>query len=94
MELMSGGDLFDRIGKRKSYTENDARDLCRKMLESLRYCHENSVAHCDMKPKNLLLVSDDDDVQVKLADFGFATRVYEPKSLTKQCGTPFFVGKF
>jgi len=91
MELMSGGDLFDRIGKRKSYTENDARDLCRKMLESVRYCHENSVAHCDMKPKNLLLVSDDDDVQMKLADFGFATRVYSPNSLTKQCGTPFFV---
>ena len=88
------GHLFDRIGKRKSYTENDARDLCRKMLESLRYCHENSVAHCDMKPKNLLLVSDDDDVQMKLADFGFATRVYEPSSLTKQCETPFFVGEF
>jgi serine/threonine protein kinase len=26
-----------------------------------------------------------------LADFGFAARVHEPKSLTKQCGTPFFV---
>ncbi|KAL7534676.1 hypothetical protein ACHAXR_006030 [Thalassiosira sp. AJA248-18] len=91
MELMSGGDLFDRIGKLKSYNENDARDLCRKMLESVRYCHENSVAHCDMKPKNLLLVSEEDDVQMKLADFGFATRVYEPRSLTKQCGTPFFV---
>jgi len=94
MELMHGGDLFDRIGRRKSYTENDARDLCRKMLESVRYCHENSVAHCDMKPKNLLLVSDDDDVGVKLADFGFATKVYAPGSLTKQCGTPFFVGEF
>jgi len=91
MELMSGGDLFDRIGKKKSYSEQDARDLCRKMLESLRYCHDNSVAHCDMKPKNLLLLSDDDNVQVKLADFGFATRVYEPNTLTKQCGTPFFV---
>lgn len=93
MELMSGGDLFDRIGKIKNYTEVDARNLCRKMLESVRYCHENSVAHCDMKPKNLLLVSEDDDVSMKLADFGFAVRVYEPESLTKQCGTPFFVGK-
>jgi len=91
MELMSGGDLFDRIGQRKSYTENDARNLCRKMLESVRYCHENSVAHCDMKPKNLLLAGDDDDVEIKLSDFGFATRVYEPRSITKQCGTPFFV---
>merc|ERR1739848_667364 len=88
---MLGGDLFNRIGSRNAYTESDARDLCRKMLESLRYCHENSVAHCDMKPKNLLLVSGDDDVCIKLADFGFATRVYAPESLTKQCGTPFFV---
>eukprot|EP00986_Skeletonema_menzelii_P009328 scaffold4219_cov142-Skeletonema_menzelii.AAC.11 len=91
MELMSGGDLFDRIGKRKTYTENDARNLCRNMLEAVRYCHQNSVAHCDMKPKNLLLLDDDDDVNVKLSDFGFATRVYEPRSLTSQCGTPFFV---
>ena len=91
MELMSGGDLFERIGKRKTYTENDARNLCRKMLESVQYCHENSVAHCDMKPKNLLLVNNLDDVDVKLSDFGFATRVYEPRSITKQCGTPFFI---
>ena len=94
MELMTGGDLFDRIGQRKVYTESDARGLCRKLMESLRYCHENSVAHCDLKPKNLLLVSKEDDVHIKLADFGFATRVYAPRSLTKQCGTPFFVGEY
>ena len=46
-----------------------------------------------MKPKNLLLVDDEDDCAIKLADFGFATRVYEPSSLTKQCGTPFFIGE-
>lgn len=91
MELMSGGDLFDRIGKKKSYDESDARDLCKKMLESIAYCHDHSIAHCDMKPKNLLLRDENDDAFIKLADFGFATRVYGPKSLTKQCGTPFFV---
>lgn len=91
MELMAGGDLFDRIGKKKSYSEADARDLCRKMLEAVKHLHDNSIAHCDMKPKNLLLKSEDDDSYIKLADFGFATRVYGPNSLTKQCGTPFFV---
>ena len=50
-------------------------------------------AHRDMKPKNLLLVDDEDDCAIKLADFGFAIRVYEPSSLTKQCGTPFFIGE-
>mmetsp|Transcript_30490 Transcript_30490/g.70268 ORF Transcript_30490/g.70268 Transcript_30490/m.70268 type:complete len:349 (-) Transcript_30490:1707-2753(-) len=56
MELMSGGDLFDRIGKKKSYSEADARDLCLKMLKAMAYCHTKNIAHCDMKPKNLLLV--------------------------------------
>jgi calcium/calmodulin-dependent protein kinase I len=91
MELMSGGDLFDRIGKKKSYSEADARDLIVKMLKAVAYCHARKVAHCDMKPKNLLLMSDDNDSFIKLADFGFAARVHEPNSLSKQCGTPFFV---
>lgn len=91
MELMSGGDLFDRIGKKKLYCEADARDLIVKMIKSVGYCHSRKIAHCDMKPKNLLLLSDDNDSYIKLADFGFAARVHEPKSLTKQCGTPFFV---
>lgn len=91
MELMSGGDLFDRIGKKKTYSEADARDLCVKMLKAVAYCHTRKIAHCDMKPKNLLLMSDDNDSYIKLADFGFAARVHEPNSLSKQCGTPFFV---
>ena len=91
MELMSGGDLFDRIGEKKSYDEADARGLCKKLLDAVSYCHDNNIAHCDMKPKNLLLRDEEDDAFIKLADFGFATRVYGPKSLTKQCGTPFFV---
>ena len=91
MELMSGGDLFDRIGKKKSYSEADARDLIVKMLKAVAYCHHRRIAHCDMKPKNLLLMTEDNDSFIKLADFGFAARVHTPKSLTKQCGTPFFV---
>lgn len=91
MELMSGGDLFDRIGKKKAYSEADARDLVVKMLKAVAYCHARKIAHCDMKPKNLLLMSDDNDSYIKLADFGFAARVHEPNSLSKQCGTPFFV---
>lgn len=43
MELMSGGDLFDRIGEKKNYNEQDARTLCKKMIESVCFCHENSV---------------------------------------------------
>lgn len=91
MELMSGGDLFDRIGKKKTYSEEDARELSIKMLKAMAYCHAHKIAHCDMKPKNLLLMSEDNDSYIKLADFGFAARCNTHKCLTKQCGTPFFV---
>ena len=55
MELMAGGDLFDRIGKRKNYNERDAMILCKKMMESVCFCHENSVVreaytHANNKP--------------------------------------------
>lgn len=91
MELMVGGDLFDRLGTMKAYNENEARQLCQNLLSAISYCHEHNVAHCDLKPKNLLLVTNESNTSIKLADFGFATRLYAANSLTKQCGTPYFV---
>jgi calcium/calmodulin-dependent protein kinase I len=76
MELMSGGDLFDRVGQKKTYSEADARDLIVKMLKAVAYCHIRQIAHCDMKPNNLLLMSDDNDSYIKLTDFGFSARVH------------------
>lgn len=91
IEYLAGGDLFDRIGSKQAYNEKDARDLTIALLSSVNYCHRDNIAHLDLKSKNLLLSSDDDDTSVKLADFGFAQRVMSPNSLTRRCGTPFFV---
>jgi serine/threonine protein kinase len=44
----------------------------------------------DLKPENLLMVSDEDDCALKIVDFGFAARV-NGMSLSKQCGTPGYV---
>ncbi|KAG7347137.1 protein kinase family protein [Nitzschia inconspicua] len=91
MEQMSGGELFDRIVAKAYYNEKEARDTCKILLEAVGYMHQNHVAHRDLKPENLLLVSKDDDSAVKIADFGFAKKVYEHNSLTTQCGTPGYV---
>jgi len=40
------------------------------MIEALDHCHSKGFAHRDMKPENLLL---DQDFNLLLADFGFAT---------------------
>lgn len=87
MELMRGGELFDRILNKKNFTEKEARDSVRGMLKGLEYMHEKRVAHRDLKPENLLLMNDD-EASIKLADFGFAKRVRNPQGLRTLCGTP------
>mmetsp|Transcript_26040 Transcript_26040/g.71417 ORF Transcript_26040/g.71417 Transcript_26040/m.71417 type:complete len:355 (+) Transcript_26040:634-1698(+) len=91
MEEMDGGELFDRIVAKAYYNEKEARDTCKILIEAVGYMHHNNVAHRDLKPENLLLVSKNDDSQVKIADFGFAKKVYDENSLTTQCGTPGYV---
>ena len=55
MELMAGGDLYDRIVDMNQYTEMDARDLAKILLEAVDCMHASGVAHRDLKPQNLLL---------------------------------------
>jgi serine/threonine protein kinase len=87
MERMEGGDVFDRIMDMKQYTEKDARDLSRALIEAVACMHQSGIAHRDLKPQNLLLKSKEDNSDIKLADFGFACKVHTPQSLTTRCGT-------
>ncbi|KAH8050623.1 serine/threonine kinase [Aureococcus anophagefferens] len=90
IELMEGGELFERIVKKTFYNEKEARDLIRILLDALAYLHHRHIVHRDLKPENLLLKSPYNDFDIKLADFGFAKKV-NGKSLDTQCGTPGYV---
>jgi len=89
LEFMRGGELFDRIMDMPDFTEKDARDCTRCMLEALSFMHERRVAHRDLSPENLLLVSDEDArLIIKVADFGFSKRCSAVNSCRTLCGTP------
>mmetsp|Transcript_26994 Transcript_26994/g.64447 ORF Transcript_26994/g.64447 Transcript_26994/m.64447 type:complete len:510 (+) Transcript_26994:94-1623(+) len=85
-----GGDVFDRLAMRVSYTEKDGRDLSIILLETMLAMHERKIAHRDMKPENLLLKDNLDDTKILLADFGFA-KYCSDEGLKTRCGTPAFV---
>jgi len=86
-EMMTGGELFDKITEKEHYTEKEARAACKFLFQAIQYCHSHKVAHRDLKPENLLLSSKSNDYDVKLADFGFAKRCESPDSLRTRCGT-------
>lgn len=90
IEFMRGGELFDRIVRKAYYNEKEARDLCRILLDAVKYIHDLGIVHRDLKPENLLLTSKHDDANIKLADFGFARSVMGG-FVSTQCGTPGYV---
>lgn len=88
MELLPGGDLFDRIVDKGIYTETQARQVMRRLLAAVHYLHEScNVVHRDLKPENILLCTSDNDVHIKLTDFGLAKTIDE-QGLRTFCGTP------
>mmetsp|Transcript_23801 Transcript_23801/g.71400 ORF Transcript_23801/g.71400 Transcript_23801/m.71400 type:complete len:495 (+) Transcript_23801:178-1662(+) len=89
MQLVEGGDLFDRILKRKKYPELDARDVMNYLLSALAYLHARGIAHRDIKPENILLRTENSDVDVLLTDFGLAKgKAVGPHGCKTFCGTP------
>eukprot|EP01035_Chromulina_nebulosa_P018810 gene18810-24580_t len=89
LEYMEGGELFDRIVKKSVYSELEAREVVNTILNALKYCHDRDIVHRDLKPENLLLTRRDDDYDIKIADFGFASRKGE--LMSTQCGTPGYI---
>lgn len=72
---MEGGELFERIVKKARYSELEARECVKTILETMAYLHKRNIAHRDLKPENLLLTSMDDDGDIKVASFGAAKHI-------------------
>jgi hypothetical protein len=45
MDLVKGGELFDKIVDKGQYTEKDASTIIFKMLDALNYLHSMGIAH-------------------------------------------------
>lgn len=90
LECMKGGDLIDRIIEKRHYTEYDAKEVSRKLIMGVAYCHKKKIANRNLKPENLLLKAGS-DTEVKISDFGYAKTVIFPNSLRTQCGTEGYV---
>uniref|UniRef100_A0A493T2Y6 Calcium/calmodulin dependent protein kinase IV n=1 Tax=Anas platyrhynchos platyrhynchos TaxID=8840 RepID=A0A493T2Y6_ANAPP len=67
LELVTGGELFDRIVEKGYYSERDAADAVKQILEAVAYLHANGIVHRDLKPENLLYATPAPDAPLKIA---------------------------
>lgn len=92
LELVTGGELFDRIVASGRLEEAAARIYFQQLVDGVAYCHERGVCHRDLKPENLLL---DAAGRLKISDFGLSclpeAKGRSMAALRTTCGTPNYV---
>ncbi|KAJ3044362.1 hypothetical protein HDV00_002254 [Rhizophlyctis rosea] len=89
-DLATGGELFDQIFAKGSYTEKDAGILVRQLLDALAYLHGLDIVHRDLKPENLLFKDTTETSDILITDFGLSKIAVE-NFLQTACGTPHYV---
>mmetsp|Transcript_13060 Transcript_13060/g.40224 ORF Transcript_13060/g.40224 Transcript_13060/m.40224 type:complete len:498 (+) Transcript_13060:216-1709(+) len=86
MDLVRGGELFERIQKQGELDEKTARNYFQQLVDGIDYCHKRGVFHRDLKPENLLV---DENGVLKITDFGVSSvKKREGDLLFTTCGTP------
>eukprot|EP01088_Endostelium_zonatum_P015830 TRINITY_DN403_c0_g1_i1.p1 TRINITY_DN403_c0_g1~~TRINITY_DN403_c0_g1_i1.p1 ORF type:complete len:297 (-),score=73.67 TRINITY_DN403_c0_g1_i1:130-1020(-) len=90
MELVTGGELFNKIVEIGAYSEQIAKEIVKQILEGVKYLHSLSIAHRDLKPTNLLLKSTEEN-EIKIADFGLSKILGPDSMMQTACGTPIYV---
>ncbi|KAI9687398.1 MAG: Protein kinase [Bogoriella megaspora] len=81
----AGGELFDYIVQHGRMQEDKARKFFQQIVCAVEYCHRHKIVHRDLKPENLLL---DEQLNVKIADFGLSNIMSDGNFLKTSCGSP------
>ncbi|KAI2626838.1 kinase-like domain-containing protein [Xylaria nigripes] len=77
LDLCGGGELLGVLKKTGTFDMECARFFGAQILDAIEYMHSRGVIHRDLKPENVLL---DDQLHVKITDFGTARLLRDPRS--------------
>jgi len=78
MEAAMGGELYHYLKKYERMAEPIARKIILQVVQAMLYCHSRGVVHRDLKLENVLFKHpDDEDLFVKVIDFGIAGAAQE-----------------
>uniref|UniRef100_A0A1B6H4A9 Protein kinase domain-containing protein n=1 Tax=Cuerna arida TaxID=1464854 RepID=A0A1B6H4A9_9HEMI len=89
LELCRKRSMMELHRRRKTLTEPEVRYFMKQILEGVLYLHERGIIHRDLKLGNLFI---NDDVEVKIGDFGLAAKIeYSGQRKKTLCGTPNYI---
>nr|XP_006119714.1 serine/threonine-protein kinase Chk2 isoform X1 [Pelodiscus sinensis] len=91
LELMEGGELYDRVSRSAKMKEATCKLYFYQMLLAVKYLHENGIIHRDLKPENVLLSSAEETCLIKITDFGQSKILGESSLMRTLCGTPTYL---
>ncbi|XP_066056003.1 serine/threonine-protein kinase Chk2 isoform X3 [Chamaea fasciata] len=91
LELMEGGELYDRVSRPVKMKEDICKLYFYQMLLAVKYLHDNGIIHRDLKPENVLLSSSDEVCLIKITDFGQSKILGEASLMKTLCGTPMYL---
>ncbi|XP_017870595.1 PREDICTED: death-associated protein kinase related isoform X1 [Drosophila arizonae] len=91
LELATGGELQTILDNEECLSEAQARHCMRETLKALKFLHDRSIAHLDLKPQNILLTGERIEDGLKLCDFGISRVVCEGINVREMAGTPDYV---
>jgi len=87
MEYVTGGELFEYVKHNSKLTESRARGIFLQIIDTLIYFHSINIIHRDINMKNILL---DENLNIKIIDFGLSNFISEGLLHSTFCGTPAF----
>jgi len=89
LELCRRRSLMELHKRRKAITEPETRYFMHQLLTGVKYLHDNKIIHRDLKLGNVFL---NDSMEIKIGDFGLATKVdYDGERKKTLCGTPNYI---
>merc|ERR1740128_299442 len=87
LENCSKKSLVHVLKVRHVVTESETRYYMKQLVNGVQYIHQQNIIHRDLKLGNLFLTG---SMEVKIGDFGLATRLGHEKKGTI-CGTPNYI---
>lgn len=85
LELCEYATLHELIKRRDHLSEMETRYFCVQLIDALKLIHAKGIIHRDLKPGNVMMAK---DMQLKIGDFGLATRWKRGERRRSYCGTP------